>query len=576
MNTCKFILTRGKNKGKECGRKNCKHAKPIVKNEFDDIVQSIMTSYNANIGMCLHEREFIKCDICKSCDRLGQCDICKVNGDFDSLQSHVLQHHTFKKILGTTCTTYRQIIDSYTERNIKCPQIGCTIENCTGKVHFQPIITPSVKCPHSCVDGYCRTCISHRGKNKWYCKCCNGLFKKNAVDHYRNLHVQMITCFICNRNCPDNHTHENIYPICPISNCNYKFTKTVTDEMLYNHLIKKHSPTNSCQICPNVYRCNHVTEYELHTLIRNPNLSTWMDKTKYIQWMRQYNPDVSDLEYTTLTFPKDEIVQRVDKIIETIDNPDINKIPNDVWGIICSYLDINSKYNMQFVSKRFKEISDAFVSEWERFLYYGLYKIEPEKDALCMTSAKKAYCLTDKDLVGVSHTLKPNPHYRSAAPMKMYTKLDLIRVAYKKYQNRGKMVTTKKKRDETSYKRQETKAKQRQDRETALRLELLKYDLYIRNDSRVCNEYIQTGSGPNGENLQDVVEVMREMDWFFKHTNYRHVFQNIKDEYRWNREWYDIVDVSEEAKERVMQAYKRNGRPSEGLPRNVLQMYNQV
>lgn len=576
MNTCKFILTRGKNKGQECGRKSCKHVQPIVKNEFDDIVQPIMTPYNANIEKCLHEQQFIECEQCKTCDKLGQCDICKISGNFESLQTHVLQHHTFKQIVGTTCTTYRQILDSYTERVIKCPKVGCTIENCSGQIHFQPIFTNSIKCPHSYTDGYCHICISHRGKNKWYCKCCNGFFKKNAMNHYRNLHVQMITCFICNKNCPDNHTHENIYPKCPIYNCNYKFKTNVTDELLYDHLKRVHQPSNSCQICPNVYKCNHVVEYELHTVLKNPNLSTFVDKAKYIEIIQQYNLDVSDLEYTTLVFPKDEILRRIDAIIQNNQESEIDKIPNDAWGIICSHLDVDSKYNMQFVSKRFKEISDAFVSEWERFLYYGLYKIEPDRNALCMTSAKKAYCLTDKDLIGVSHTLRPNPHYRSAAPMKMYAKLDLIRVAYKKYQDRGKMVTTKKKRDETSCKRKETKANQRQERETALRLELLKYDLYIRDDSRVCNEYIQTGSGPNGENLQDVVEIMREMDWYFKHTNYRHVFQNIKDEYRWNREWYDIVDVSEEAKERVMQTYKRKGRPSEGLPRNVLQVYNQV
>jgi hypothetical protein len=491
--------------------------------------------------------------------------------DSVAVELHILQNHIVKFISNTKCKTYSEIINKYTTRNIKCPKFNCQIQDCIGQFHYKSVI-PNLPCSHKVNNDYCKDCIIKTGKKCWHCNLCNLDFYKNPSKHYI-LHTNHIYCDICNVSCRDSHKphkHAAIYPRCPILNCYWKFEKHVTDDMLYKHFASQHKPIDNCQICKNHCKKQHNQEYKLHTLLKNPSLYP----SNYIQLIQQYNIDVKDLEYTTLTFPKNEILKRVDSIINEKQYSEIYKVPNDIWGIIYSYLNVKDKYNMQFVCKRFNEVSNIFVSEWENFLYYGIYKIEPLCVMLCATSAKKAYCLVDKELNGIKCIIKINPHYRNAAPMKMYTKLDLIKVSFEKFKSVKKMMETKTKHDETRLKSLQTKIKNRQIRENELKNELSKYSLYIRNDSKVCSEYIEKGRGPNGENLNDVVEIMREMNWYFKNTKYKYVVEDIKYEYRLNDEWYDIVEVSRQAKIRIVHIYKLNNVSSINLPKNVLLLYN--
>ena len=49
------------------------------------------------------------------------------------------------------------------------------------------------------------------------------------------------------------------------------------------------------------------------------------------------------------------------------------------------------------------------------------------------TQVKELLCLSDKDLVGLDVVLAPNPHYRSAAPMKLYLLRGAVACAVAKY-----------------------------------------------------------------------------------------------------------------------------------------------
>jgi hypothetical protein len=298
------------------------------------------------------------------------------------------------------------------------------------------------------------------------------------------------------------------------------------------------------------------------------------DKHEYTDLVKKYNVQINDLFYTTLKYPQYEILRRIDKVIESqTEQPNVYKISNDAWGIICSYLSMESKYNMQFVSKRFNEVSNAFVTKFEKFQYHYTNKVYSDKLSMCASLAKATFCLTDRDLAGLKCTLKTNPHYRSAAPMRMYDKQDLIRVAFEKHKTSTKtLVELVNDKEQKSLMRKQVRVNKIQERRNELRQALSAHDLYLRDDSRVCNEYIQRGRGPNGENLDQVVNIMVEMDWYFKH-NYRNVFENIKHSYYG---WYDITDVSRRAKVQIMSKYKRENRPVDGLPVNVLALYNAI
>lgn len=573
MVTCKFILTRGKNKNKECGKNNCKRhdiSIEIPNNEFDDIVQPVMIQENANIGKCLHDKIFLNCDECKTVKKLGQCNICKISGDFNKLQKHVEKFHKKLIICNTSLLTFKEIVDSHNDRLIKCPKSGCINDKCdVRKEHMEEYLVTN-GCTHTLSpQNTCEICIVKLSKKRWKCEICGELILTKPSRHIK-LHKKHIKCLICNKTTLDtNHTHDFIYPKCPL--CKYTFSTICTDKMLYKHLKKSHTPDVKCQMnC--ISQCIHVQEYELYNHL--------LEKHVCNDLVRQYRIDINDLLYTTLKYPEQEILRRVDLIIDNqTEPPNVYNIANDEWGIICSYMSIEDKFNMQFVSKRFNEISNTFVTEFEKFQWYYTYKIFPEKSTMCTSLAKTTFYLTDKDLVNLIYTPKINPYYRNAPPMKMYNKQDLIQIAFRKHKTNTKTVKTLKEiihdKKEKSLIRQQTKQNKQVQREIELREALDVYGLFIRDDSRVCNEYIQRGRGPNGETLSQVVDIMVEMNWYFKH-NYKNIFNNIKREYIYNDEWYDINQVSQEAKIQIIRNYKRDDKPTNNLPINVITLYNQL
>lgn len=52
---------------------------------------------------------------------------------------------------------------------------------------------------------------------------------------------------------------------------------------------------------------------------------------------------------------------------------------------------------------------------------------------ITLSTAKQDYRLTDKDLVGIDYRAVKNPHYRSAAPMRLYNELEIRELSLKKF-----------------------------------------------------------------------------------------------------------------------------------------------
>lgn len=125
------------------------------------------------------------------------------------------------------------------------------------------------------------------------------------------------------------------------------------------------------------------------------------------------------------------------------------------------------------------------------------------------------------------------------------------------------------------------KRKESKQRKEELRKRLNEHGLDIRSDSMFCTEYIEH----NLRTLQEVVDMMCEMDWFFKNTNYRNVLKmsrrswynedyqsNDKYHYLINRCKIDKDDCYLHEKISALCAWIDSGRPGTPAPKHMDQM----
>lgn len=82
------------------------------------------------------------------------------------------------------------------------------------------------------------------------------------------------------------------------------------------------------------------------------------------------------------------------------------------------------------------------------------------------------------------------------------------------------------------------------------------YGLELRTDSTQCDRYINTGKGVNGETLDGVVRVMRQMDFYYRETDYTRFVGQYKYEYRLFGERYDMDFILEESKKEALQQWR--------------------
>lgn len=190
--------------------------------------------------------------------------------------------------------------------------------------------------------------------------------------------------------------------------------------------------------------------------------------------------------------------------------------------------------------------------------------IQPQK--MSALGAKSRFALTDKDIEDVDYDLVRNPHYRSAAPMKLYLVADVREVALDKYPggfHQVEQVLLKK--QERSENRKKEKEASKAVRKNELTNALSRMGCQLRSDSRLCNAYIENGKG----NLTEIVNTMVEMKFLFQHTRYRDIVDDIIDDYREWGEYYDYDDVSRQARSRAIREFKNNDRNLHLLPAHL-------
>lgn len=161
------------------------------------------------------------------------------------------------------------------------------------------------------------------------------------------------------------------------------------------------------------------------------------------------------------------------------------------------------------------------------------------------------FCLTEKDLSALIVTHAPNPHYRRAAPMRLYRRSDLLAAARKKHGGDDGIRRAVRKRAERSAKARNTREAKKDDRRGTLEAALAEQGLRIRSDSFLCDNYLKHGETPQWS-LQTVVRRMAQMKFLHEYTRYQWHMGNIRQEYRDMGDRYEVEELRGEAEHRAL------------------------
>jgi hypothetical protein len=195
-----------------------------------------------------------------------------------------------------------------------------------------------------------------------------------------------------------------------------------------------------------------------------------------------------------------------------------------------------------------------------------------EKDEfkyISKSTVLKKYHLTQSDIDNVDYKLVNNPHYKCAPEMMLYKLTDILDVFNKKYDNPPDIDLYIEKLNEEKEERKERKRLKREDKQDKilsdpnyidklknkkkltkqertflLENELNKYNLTIRADSYLCNEYIK---GSNCYSLEQISKRMCEMKYLYDYLNVRKYYETAKKKSQhWEYDTVPLIDIMEE------------------------------
>eukprot|EP01118_Nematostelium_gracile_P004779 TRINITY_DN15704_c0_g1_i1.p1 TRINITY_DN15704_c0_g1~~TRINITY_DN15704_c0_g1_i1.p1 ORF type:complete len:295 (-),score=44.42 TRINITY_DN15704_c0_g1_i1:161-1045(-) len=178
-------------------------------------------------------------------------------------------------------------------------------------------------------------------------------------------------------------------------------------------------------------------------------------------------------------------------------------------GNICASCTSNAKYRSPFFKVYL--CNECSTSNY-------LYKVITKSDAL------KQFKLVERDLEDVNCVLKQNPHYRSSAPMRLYSREEIITVAIEKHGSLEEMESKKKDLEIKKRKRQEDNTKLTKKREVELKKRLKEAGLEFRNDSWMCKNYILKGK----PDIDEVVATMKKMHILYNKMDFETKWQKHK------------------------------------------------
>jgi hypothetical protein len=174
------------------------------------------------------------------------------------------------------------------------------------------------------------------------------------------------------------------------------------------------------------------------------------------------------------------------------------------------------------------------------------------------TTSKKEFDLKDADIEHLTYTTAVNPHYRSGPRMRLYLLRDCIQVAVQKHGSFDEVRQALRDKTLKSEARKQKRDENEQRRFSARRQELLDAfeprHLQIRDDSRLCEEYLSRKKGDIGT-ARSIARIMDEMRFYKNHTNYDEYWSECRHRCIRRKGYFDRDEISQEAKDLALQDF---------------------
>ena len=181
---------------------------------------------------------------------------------------------------------------------------------------------------------------------------------------------------------------------------------------------------------------------------------------------------------------------------------------------------------------------------------------EPKK--ITKTDALQKYLLREKDLLGLNPEVKSVKKYGRIIIMRLYLEDDVLARSINRWGSEDNLQREKEKRQKSKKERFEQKQNAikiiRDKRYLELSSALEKVGLQFRNDSKLCNGYIN-GSLESNWTMAEIVEMCELMNWLHTCTDYQKRLDAFFASYKRKREIryadYHIHDNQQEEKEYI-------------------------
>jgi hypothetical protein len=148
-----------------------------------------------------------------------------------------------------------------------------------------------------------------------------------------------------------------------------------------------------------------------------------------------------------------------------------------------------------------------------------------------LTRGASVFGLTRREMDALPYKEVRNPHYRSAAPMRLYNVIVLYNASKAKYTAKGTTLSAARaRRALAAARREETMAQRQTARRAQLIAALAAKHLELRGDSRLCNWYVE--GSHKAWTLEATVGRMETMHILHVHTPYSAVVSAAYDEAR--------------------------------------------
>lgn len=509
------------------------------------------------------------CNACCDDETLAMCLMCEMVGPYIEIERHVEHEHKPPEMPLVKMKSHR----------CECKMMFNTARHLT--THIQRISYADRKCPHDpeTRQSYCDACMPTGDDGRVSCLLCNANTFTNKHRHWKNHRLTTLrVCTLCDREFNDTESAQQHlyykhvmeygdrkcgYPRCRMQGYTFLLSMPFKRHWKLHHVNKFQCPRG--QSCPLGSECKsarqHVVMMGYHNVyIRNgvpSKYNNMVDLRPY--WIQPSSPPALDKQ---IQICYDSALKEHERkcASRSYDN-----LPTELWIEIMKNMDVETLFKMRKVCLRTRAIANKVVKPGERFLFNLRQSISTDKTDMCVTRAKNEYMLGEPDLRNMIVTRAENPHYRSAAPMRLYKIWELEHVAMRKYRTWEAFVEAKHKKIQRMNSISANREKRREELTNALNARGLK----IREDSEMCRTYITRGSGVNNESLETIVDIMEEMKFLYDHTEYQWIVSDARYEYN----YIDYNAIIEPAKNRAVFRWRRQNRdvPETSLPRRVVQ-----